>query len=161
MVAFAPFASSRSAPADGASACTIRLGKASLPIRRGNRTGPNRARGKVPRPIHEIIACAIKQDHENECLPGSEEQQKCGGHQRAGCNHRLDRVIAFAEKALNHSRADLRRSEYGAETYRRREVNAPGLQENQQMDDDDRADPGGNREHEREKTENQGFIVYP
>ena len=54
-----------------------------------------------------------------------------------------------------------RRSEYGAETYRRREVNAPGLQENQQMDDDDRADPGGNREHEREKTENQCFIVYP
>src|SRR5262249_35897445 len=62
MVTLAPFASSRSAPADGASACTIRLGNASLPIRRGNRTGPNRVSGKVPRPQYEIEALGIADD---------------------------------------------------------------------------------------------------
>src|SRR5690348_16477969 len=35
MVASVPVASIASAPADGANACTIRLGNASLPIRRG------------------------------------------------------------------------------------------------------------------------------
>jgi hypothetical protein len=29
------------------------------------------------------------------------------------------------------------------------------------MDDDDRADAGGNRKHERDQSENQRFIVYP
>jgi hypothetical protein len=28
------------------------------------------------------------------------------------------------------------------------------------MDDDDQADAGGNREHEREQSENQCFIAY-
>src|SRR5262245_64273285 len=69
-------------------------------------------------------------------------------------------MIALAEQALDHARADLRRSEYGAEAYRRREVDASRLQENQQMNDDDRADAGGNREHQRKETENQGFIIY-
>src|ERR1039458_487304 len=50
MVASAPLASINSAPADGASACTIRLGNASLPIRRGNRIGPNSASGSVTPP---------------------------------------------------------------------------------------------------------------
>src|SRR3569833_316036 len=53
MVASAPNRSIISAPADGAKACTIRLGKAILPISRGKRTGPNSARGKVPRPTQE------------------------------------------------------------------------------------------------------------
>src|ERR1019366_3790736 len=54
MAAVGPLASISSAPADGAAACTIRLGNASLPISRGNRTGPNSASGKVPRPIQEM-----------------------------------------------------------------------------------------------------------
>src|SRR6185312_15992615 len=48
-----PTVSISSAPAEGASACTMRLGKASRPINRGNRTGPNRVKGKVPRPIQD------------------------------------------------------------------------------------------------------------
>src|SRR6185312_8906313 len=42
------------APPDGAKAWMIRLGNANLPISRGNRIGPNKASGSVPRPIQEI-----------------------------------------------------------------------------------------------------------
>src|SRR4029434_2978536 len=78
----------------------------------------------APADPRNSIARAIKQDHDNECLPGFKQQQKSDGHQRAGRNHRPDRVIALAEQALDHARADLRRSEYGAEGYRCREVTA-------------------------------------
>ncbi len=54
MVASAPLVSTSQAPTEGATACAIRLGKASLPIRRGKRTGPNSANGNVPRAIHEM-----------------------------------------------------------------------------------------------------------
>ena len=67
-------------------------------------------------------------------------------------------MIAAAEQPLDHAGADLGRAEQGAEPHRRSVVDAPRLQEDQQVDDHDRADAGGQRQHQGHQHEDQALM---
>ena len=67
-------------------------------------------------------------------------------------------MVVRPEQPLDEARADLGRTEQCAEGHREREVGAPRLQEDHEVDDDARADAGRNRQHQREQHEDQALM---
>ena len=68
-------------------------------------------------------------------------------------------MIAFAEDALDEARADLGWAEQRAERHRFSERGSFRLQEDQEVHHHDRADAGGNGQHQREQCKRQVFAA--